>query len=288
MILEYPYGIYFMLNPNVKNAFLRARLVTVLVPLCTALGGCGPNCLSIFSPSDSLMCNVSVAALIVVTAPVIVPAVLVSGAYHKIGEALDSHKDSVERQKLKARVEKGELAASEECLFSCGWAFGEERGRLRRMAAEQVLRESAAQDDLSPRQQALSFAAHKVLADLLWKENPEARIKHLGEALRLGQSQGMWDYVQAKKEKGKDRGLPAAADSFSAIADQIVIDLLALKHQAKVQTASDDSLPFECDLTVFGRLIPLSGRKPNEESKLCEEAKDLWKDQQRKASRRSA
>ena len=266
-------------------SILKLRRMAGLFAIATSLGGCASNC-SLFGSNHSVGCQLEFAALLIVTAPVIVPFVLVSSASDAIGSTFNDHKRSLERTELKARVEQGELTASEDCLFSCGWRFGEDRERLRRMAAERVLRESVGQTDVPPRLQALSFAAHKALADVLWKENPEARIKHLGEALRLGQSQVMWDYVKAKSEKGKDRDLPAVAGGFSAIADQIVIDLLALKHQAKVQTAGDDSLPFECDLSAFGSMIPLSGRRPNEESKLCEQAKDLWKDQHRKVSRR--
>ncbi|WP_079436831.1 hypothetical protein [Zoogloea sp. LCSB751] len=70
------------------------------------------------------------------------------------------------------------------------------------------------------------------------------------------------------------------------VTDETIIDLLALKHQAKVQTAGDDSMPFDCDLSAFGNMIVLSRRRPNEESKLCEQAKDLWTDPHRKVSRR--
>lgn len=231
------------------------------------LAGCASNC-NILSGNSSPACQTLWVTLAVVSAPVAVPYVLIKNS----GEKLDVIQSERE---MRRGVEAGEQAASESCVFRCSRADFElkaDRWKLQRQAAEQVI---AANDREAhtPRQQAVLFAAHKVLADALWRDDPTQRIEHLREVVRLGQSPEFWKYVKLSSDQGND--IPVNDAYFRSAAEDVIVDLLNLQREAAWQAGGGTPLSEEaCDLTPFGVMPALADRDRN---LLCRMAASEWK-----------
>lgn len=244
------------------RAFFTAILASRL------LAGCASNC-SILSSNASPACQAQLLALMVVAAPVALP-------YAMIKDAAEDHAAKVSARDLQRGVEAGDLAASEYCVFICMNAYSmpqDERWRLLRMAAERVV--AADDEELRDvhRRQAVRLAAHKVLADMLWREAPARRVEHLHEVIRLGQSAELWAYVRLSTDQGND--LPVNDGHFRSAAVGAVVDLLTLQRELAWQ-AGERTPPDEeaCDLQPFGRLPVLAGA---DERRLCSLAASAWK-----------
>ena len=127
--------------------------------------------------------------------------------------------------------------------------------------------------DLRRGVEAVLLAAHKVLADALWREAPTQRIEHLREVVRLGQSSELWAYVRLSTDQGND--FPVNGLYFQNAAEDAMLDLLRFEHEATWQagdrTPPDDDV---CNLIPFGQLPALAGR---DGSLLCRLAASDWK-----------
>lgn len=235
--------------------------------LSSLLAGCASDC-SILSGNSSSACQAQLGTLAIVGAPVALP-------YALLKNASENYADIQSERDLRRGVEAGERAASERCLFVCKNAYRElkdDRWKLLRQAAEQILA-AEAQAASSPRQQAVLLAAHKVLADALWREAPTQRIEHLREVVRLGQSSELWAYVRLSTDQGND--FPVNGLYFQNAAEDAMLDLLRFEHEATWQagdrTPPDDDV---CNLMPFGQLPALAGR---DGSLLCRLAASDWK-----------
>jgi len=247
-----------------------ARRASASLALISVLAGC-TEC-NILSSHNSALCSAEFVGLLVVTAPVLLP-------YSAIKNAQEEHHAANEERALRDDVERGNLAASERCIFECPRAFRaikDDRPRVSQLAAEQVIDAYTRLIDLSPEQQAIAFAAHKTLADSLWKKDPTSRIVHLTEAVRIGQSEAMWDYVKKDSEHGN--GLPVNGGYFSSAADFTVIDLVALRHEARIAHEQNPDLPMDCD---FSGLVQFLAHTSLDRQSLCKLAEDYRKRQAR-------
>lgn len=239
--------------------------------LSFTLGGCA-SC-NILSSNNSPMCDAELLGLLVVTAPVMLP-------YTAITNAQEEHRAVEDERKLRTDVEHGDLNASESCIFECPWAFHDlkdDRWRVLQIAARQVVASYAALPELSPKQQAIHFAAHKALADAQWKDAPKARVEHLAEVIRIAQSDAMWRYVSLDSAHGNT--LPVNGGYFSDVAENTVIDLITLRHEAKTIAAGTSDLPMECDLTGLEPLLP---HAKLDSKSLCKLAADFWPERKRR------
>jgi hypothetical protein len=142
------------------------------------------------------------------------------------------------------------------------------------LAAQQVIEAYTKLIDLTPEQQAIEFAAHKTLADSLWKKDPSSRILHLTEVVRIGQSEAMWDFVKKDSEHGN--GLPVNGGYFSSLADFTVIDLVALRHEARIAREQNPDLPMDCD---FSGLVQFLKHTDLDRQSLCKLAENYRKKQ---------
>lgn len=243
------------------------RCALVGIVLATgALAGCASNC-NLLSTNNSFACYVPIVALAVVSAPVMVPYVLVQNA-------VEEHQEERATKLLRSAVEKGDQAASEKCLFTCrSSSLDSIENPWRRLAADVVIKEYAGRSELSAKQQALLFAARKVLADALWKESPRERFDNLNEVIRLGQSESLWEYV-----RNENNDLPVNGGYFQSAAQDAIIDVLMLRYEDKVRMAEQVNIPFQCEFVSFGQLVKLSSSLP--ESYLCKAAEKTWRDLQ--------
>ncbi|MDR2164347.1 MAG: hypothetical protein LBO79_01685 [Zoogloeaceae bacterium] len=225
------------------------------IVLALLLSGCATNC-TIFSRDP--VCEAQLVGLLIVTAPVMAP-------YAAIKAANEKHAAEEEERKLEEDVRNGDLAASERCLFVCSqYAYDP----VSALAAGRVLAAHRdAPDPLTPRQQALLFAAHKHMADVLGEKDPQARRTHLSEVARLGQSVEMWQYVRRD-----DNDLPVNDYYFSRNAGDAIVDMVALEHLARRTDTGNPELPLTCDLTPFQDFMKLADAGiPGPES-LCAQA----------------
>jgi hypothetical protein len=237
---------------------------TTLIALALLLPGCATNC-NFFALSPA--CEAQLVAGLIVTSPVLLP-------YFAIKAANEKYAKEEEERKMEEGVENGDLAASERCLFDCY-----KYASVSALAIERVLAAHRdAPDPLTPRQQALLFVAHKHTADLLGKEEPQARRAHLSEAARIGQSAEMWEYVRRN-----DSDLPVNDYYFNRIVDDVIVDLVVLEHLARRTDTGNPELPLTCDLTPFQKLMDLVGdaRMLAPES-LCKQAEEDLKTYQPK------
>lgn len=247
-----------------------ARRAIASLALLSVLSGCA-EC-NILSTHNSALCTAKFVGLLAVTAPVMLP-------YSAISNARREGRAAKEERALRENVERGNLAASEECIFECPRAFRaikDDRPRISRLAAQQVIDAYARLTEPSPKQQAIEFAAHKTLADALWKEDPKARVVHLTELVRIGQSQAMWSYVKKDSADGND--LPVNGGYFSDAADFAVIDLVALRHEARIAREQNPDLPMDCD---FSGLVQFLTHTSLDRQSLCKLAEDFRKRQAR-------
>lgn len=245
---------------------MKPYAITTLVSCL--LAGCASDC-NLLSGNSSPACQTLWVTLAVVSAPVALP-------YALIKNASNTHADIQSERDMRRGVEAGEPASSERCIFACRNAYLElkdERWKLQRQAAEQIIAADQKQQAHTPRQQAVLFAAHKVLADALWREAPALRIEHLHKVVRLGQSRELWAYV--KLGTIEDNDFPVNAAYFRSAVEDTVIDLLNLQREAAWQAGDRAPLTKEaCDLTPFGLMPALADRDHN---LLCHLAASDWK-----------
>lgn len=245
---------------------MKPYAITTLVSCL--LAGCASDC-NLLSGNSSPACQTLWVTLAVVSAPVALP-------YALIKNASNTHADIQSERDMRRGVEAGEPASNERCIFACRNAYLElkdERWKLQRQAAEQIIAADQKQEAHTPRQQAVLFAAHKVLADALWREAPALRIEHLHKVVRLGQSRELWAYV--KLGTIEDNDFPVNAAYFRSAAEDTVIDLLNLQREAAWQAGDRAPLTKEaCDLTPFGLMPALADRDHN---LLCHLAASDWK-----------
>jgi hypothetical protein len=209
------------------SAFLRLPVVT----LCAAgLLGCVSDC-NVLSTSNSPLCTAGMVGLIVLTAPVLY-----------VNERLSDAEMESRQQKLKEQVEAGDLAASEAYLFR---HFKSRKEDLH-LATDKVISTYGDAPDLTPRQQAVLFAAHVLKSRLLKKEDADAQMKHLDEVFRLGQSEAMWDYVRLN---GND--LPVTGAYFSSVAKNAFVDFVRLEHTKQIAATGNPKFPVTCELSNY-------------------------------------
>ena len=231
------------------------------------LAGCASDC-NLLSGNSSPACQALWVTLAVVGAPVALPYALMKNAG-------DKHAGIQSEREMRRGVAAGELTASERCIFVCQSAYLElkdERWKLLRQAAEQIIAANDEREAHTPRQQAVLFAAHKVLADAFWREAPAQRIEHLHEVVRLGQSRELWEYVKLSTDEGND--FPVNSGYFWSAAEDAIIDLLSLQREAAWLAGERTPLSEKtCDLMPFGLMPALAGRDHN---LLCHLAASEW------------
>jgi hypothetical protein len=236
------------------------------------LSGCATDC-NVLSASNSRGCDAQLAAAAIVTVPALLP-------YAATKQMHQARRARTSEKQLRAEVERGDLAASVQCLYVCPWAYKQlkdDRWRVQSLAAQRVVHEHTNQIDLSPRQEANLFAAHKVLADRLWQDAPAERIDHLHAALRVGQSSAMWSYVGKTTDAGND--LPVNRGYFISAAEDIVIDSLMIEQESRSRATADTGPHELCDLSALSQFIRVA--KLPDDNSYCERAIDQWQRRQR-------
>lgn len=251
-----------------RAVFSMSRISVMCIAI--ALSGCAQNC-GIFTTNASPLCQLEMGgALVVATA--MLPVMSVKNA-------IEEEETADNALRLRKSVERGELAASETCLFTCKNADVPEHDhwRVQRLAAERVISEYQSQTPNSPKESALLMAAHNTLANALWDTDPAGKISHLKEVVRYGQSEEMWAFVNKESSAGND--LPVNGGHFKNIATWTVLAFLRIRHIERIEAGAPDTGSVSCDFSEFGKLIEYA--REHDEKSLCELSSSFWQDEKK-------
>jgi hypothetical protein len=242
-----------------------------VVSASIVLAGCAQDC-GIFTTKASPLCHLEMGGVLIVAAAM-QPVMSVKRAVY--------HRKSAEKEfRLREDVENGGLVASERCLFTCSSAveLGDDRWRVRRIAAERVIAEYGSKAPNSPKETALLMAAHNALASTLWGTDTVGRNFHLNEVVRYGQSKSMWELVGKESAAGND--LRVNGGHFKDIATSTVLAVLRLRHVERIESGSPDNGEMACDFSGFGKLLEYA--RYLDEKSLCSLASSFWRDEQKR------
>jgi len=238
--------------------------LAILGVVCLFTTACATDC-NIMSHHDALSpCNLELGALLIVTAPVMIPAAIIQNAS-------EERKRTKESRELLDRVKAGDLATSEDCVASlyCDYVWD-----ARLPAAENVL--NAYQNEPEPglEKQVLLIRAHRIM----YLKSPENRRTHLEAIVQFGESQAPWDYINKRDTlEGDKKRFPGMFQRARVDLNESVIDLLVMDHAAKV--AGDPYQPFTCNFAPYQKAAALSRNHYLRSGTPCEEAEEEWYDQ---------
>lgn len=89
------------------------------------------------------------------------------------------------------------------------------------------------------------FDGNMTMSAIIWRQSSEQRVKHLQEAIRLGQSSELWTYLETQSD------LPIRVDYFRGVAKDASVDLLNLQREMALNEMA-------CDPKPLGRLPALA------------------------------
>ena len=89
------------------------------------------------------------------------------------------------------------------------------------------------------------FDGNMTMSAIIWRQSSEQRVKHLQEAIRLGQSPELWTYLETQSD------LPVRVDYFRGVAKDASVDLLNLQREMALNEMA-------CDPKPLGRLPALA------------------------------
>ncbi len=253
---------------KLHSVFLR---FVSLIGASIAVSGCAQNC-GIFTTNASSLCHLEMGGVLVI-ATAMQPVVYATNV-------IEERKEAKAELQLREAVEMGGLAASETCLFSCASAFRalkDDRWRVRRIAAERVVKEYQSKMQNSPKEEALLMASHNAIANALWEKDRAGRLMHLNEVVRYGQSKEMWVFVEKESSAGND--LPVNEGHFKNIATSTVLALLRLRHVERIASGIPESSEIACDFSEFGKMLEYANS--HSEKSLCELASSSWQREQK-------
>lgn len=215
--------------------FLVRRAVVAIITMAL-LTGCAGQCGSILSVSSSPGCETALVGGAILLAPVFLPV----AAVDQLAGNLSEKKDYLA---LKEGVEKGDLAALEACVASCGnyLVFKDEKFALRRQAVQKLL--ALDSPDLSLARVPAMMTAYSLVA---WRKESTGQLVLDREKVFRG-----WEL--ASRYRSREHSYPVNRNLLADMAENVFVARLQALPDADVTLAfetcvTDDLLPAHPEL----------------------------------------